>query len=409
MKIIKSVTLIIVIIVSTALMPGCVNILEEGPVEIITPHEAAPFVRPPTERVVVWNYDELVETILNFIMEFSAGGLIQYHHYEGEDVEEAVQQAIGELLNHHPIGAYFAADITYDVAMIVSYFEVAIEIEYERTLEQFDAIIPIPTQRYLMSQLLTAMSRYDEETLFRTGLNLTEDDIIELVREIYYDNPGRIVALPFVTVDFFPEAGDDRILEIKFSQIQPQAMMQQYGESLRTRIYDIADRVYGETDSEILLALANFLIEAVVFDLGFASTMSIHGSRHSEATAFGALVEGIAVGEGFAMAFNALSSELGLNSRIVLGHLDGVVHAWNIVLLYGDFYHIDIAASSIDGLEVAFLRTDEDFEEMLYKWDRTTTVRAEGSLTPEDILPPVDPDNYEDESGDSEEEEEENG
>ena len=68
----------------------------------------------------------------------------------------------------------------------------------------------------------------------------------------------------------------------------------------------------------------------------------------------------------------------------------------NIVYLYGEFYHIDVAMCALNGIETAFLKTDEDFEEMMYTWDRVTTVRCVGTLTLYDILGPDDTDEPDD-------------
>jgi len=86
---------------------------------------------------------------------------------------------------------------------------------------------------------------------------------------------------------------------------------------------------------------------------------------------------------------------LGFDCRVVLGLLDGRVHAWNIVFLEGAFYHIDVAMCVVNGLETAFLKTDADFEEM-YDWDMENTVRCEGELTLEDIIGPEEPDDLDD-------------
>jgi len=407
-KNLTGITIVAVVLTLFISITACDNLLEGSPIEVASPHVVAPFVRPPVERIVVWGYDELEETILGFIMDFSPGGVIQYHHDEGEDVQANVLQIVHDIMNYHPIGAYIVADIEIDATILLTYFEINVEIDYRRTQEQLNSIVTVSTRRYLMTQLRNSMSRHDEELLIRTGLNLTEEDIVEMVREIYYANPGRVVMLPFVAVDFYPEVGYDRVYEIKFGYTESTSMLQTYGANLTMRIYDIVERVSGGTDSDILLAIAEFLIAAAEFDIDLARTMSVHGTQNLATTAFGALERGSAVGEGFALAFKALTDELGFDNRIVLGHFDGMVHAWNIVYLYGDFYHFDIAMSSIYGLERAFLRTDEDFEYMNYVWDRATTVRSEGLLTLGDILHPYDP-YYENEDDGQNREDNDNG
>jgi hypothetical protein len=393
----NAVIIIAIIIIAAVALTGCVNLLETN-VESISKHYVEPFVRPPTERISVSGYDELMETMIMLIMEHETEVRLLYHPHNGEDVQAEVLRTKDEIMHIHPIGAYAVADIEADATRIVSYFEVDIEIEYKRTKEQLDSIVNVATLRYMMTPLLDTMSEYREEAIIRTNLDITEDDITAMVIETYYQNPRRIVMLPFVTVDIFPKTdilpdeGIDRIYEIKFGfTTENPSMLQRYSEDLRVYVTRNAALANGDTNAELYLSMVMNLIQSASFDEGVARTIHVHGAQNFSATAFGALVGGSAVGEGFAMAFKALCDELRLDNRIVLGLLDGRVHAWNIVSINGDFYHIDAAMSYLNGIETAFLKTDADFAEM-YTWDRVNTVRCNGELTLEDIIGIDDPD-----------------
>jgi len=393
----KRIAIIAIMITAAAALTGCVNLLEDY-VESVTEHQSVPYIRPPTEQVTVSDYDEFIETILELIMQQEASMQLLYYHHDGEDVQAQLLRAREEIMNENPIGAFTVANITTDATIIVSYYEVDIEIEYKRTKEQLESIINVSSVRYMRTQLLNIMSEYKEEAVIRTSLQITEDEITEFVSETYYQNPRRIIMLPKVTVEIFPEEGFDRIYEINFGNTDSPGMLQRYGEDLTLYVIRNAENAVGESDSEILLYLANNLIESTSFDEGTARMIQVHGAQNFAATAFGALVRGSAVGEGFAMAFKALCDELGLECRVVLGFYEDRFHAWNIVSLQGDYYHIDVAMSAVNGLEAGFLKTDADFEQM-YVWDRENTVRCEGELTLEDIIGPEDPGDP-DENGD---------
>ena len=405
----KSISIFVIMVMSLSMLSGCANFLEDYN-ETITVHQVAPYVRPPTEQISVSDYDELISVIIKHIMELETSLQLIYYPHEGEDVLAEVQRASYEIMNNHPIGAYAVANMTVDANRNVTRFDVDIEIEYKRSKEQLDSIINVSTLRYMMTQILNIMSEYREEAAIRTNMLFTEDDIAEFVKELYYQNPRRVLMLPFVTVEVFPEEGTDRIYEIQFGHVESPSILQLYSENLAFYVRRNAELAVGTRDSEILLSLVNNLLESTTYDEGAARTIHVHGAQNFAATAFGALVRGNAVGEGFAMAFKALCDELGFDSRIVLGEYDGRVHAWNIVLLYGYFYHIDVAMCSVYGIETAFLKTDADFEEM-YTWDRENTVRCIGTLTLEDIIGWGDsditdgPDETDDEPNDDNEEE----
>ena len=58
-------------------------------------------------------------------------------------------------------------------------------------------------------------------------------------------------------------------------------------------------------------------------------------------TAYGALVTKWAVCDGYALAFQRFMDVLGIPCRIALGTRDGEPHAWNLVFLDGQWYHLD--------------------------------------------------------------------
>jgi len=369
---------------SAVILTSCVNFLE-GSVESITEHHAAPYTRPPVEQVTVSDYDEFIKELIKLITEHETSSLLVYFSRDGEDVQSELERASEEILSKHPLGAFAVADITINATRIVTHYEVGVEIEYKRTKEQMDSIVNVSAEQGVLNHLLSIMSQYKEEAFFRSRLQLSEDDITRLVKVTYYQNPRRIVMLPIVTLELFPEEGEDRIYKIQFGYSESSSVLQRFGDLLDIYVQRNAEQVEGSTESEMILSLVNSLIESTIFDEGAARSIHIHGAQNLAATAYGALVRGGAVGEGFAMAFKALADELGFDCRVVLGHLDGQVHAWNIISLYGDYYHIDVAMSRVNGIETAFLKTDADFEEMMYTWDRTNTVRATGELTLDDI------------------------
>ncbi len=58
-------------------------------------------------------------------------------------------------------------------------------------------------------------------------------------------------------------------------------------------------------------------------------------------SAYGAIVEGRAVCEGYARAFQYLLNKVGISCMIVTGHSKGEAHAWTAVNIGGDWYYTD--------------------------------------------------------------------
>ena len=386
--------LILLFAVIIAASIGCTALLE-GDFLTEAPYSIPPYEKPPEEQIEVPNYEALIDEILKLIMQHEDTGNMYANNYDG-NVSADVERACQEIQKNHPIGAYAVSGITGETKRIVSIYEIAISIEYKRSKQQLDSLVNVSTQRFLRTELLSAMSNYNDEAVFRTSLNITESDIAGYIREAYYQNPRRIVMMPVVAVETHPESGDDRILELRFGYMEQAGILKQYGSNLAERyVRRNALQAIGDTDAEILLSLANNLVASTSYDEGTAQAISVHGAQNFAATAYGALANGNAVGEGFAMAYKALCDELGLDCRVVLGYRSGRVHAWNIVSLFGDYYHIDVAMCAVNGIETAFLKSDGDFAEF-YLWDYDNTVRCRGTLSYEDIVGIEEPEDLDD-------------
>ncbi len=82
-------------------------------------------------------------------------------------------------------------------------------------------------------------------------------------------------------------------------------------------------------------------------------------------SAYGALVSGEVMCAGYTRAFDLIMHELGYESIYVSGAAEGEPHAWNLVQIGEDFYHIDLTWDDLDGdpVEVRynyFCLTDEE-------------------------------------------------
>lgn len=62
-------------------------------------------------------------------------------------------------------------------------------------------------------------------------------------------------------------------------------------------------------------------------------------------TAEGALLENVGVCDSFTKALQLIYSKAGINSIIVLGSLDNNAHAWNLVEIDDEWYHVDLTSS----------------------------------------------------------------
>lgn len=122
------------------------------------------------------------------------------------------------------------------------------------------------------------------------------------------------------------------------SLIEPQYSMT--GETLATArsAYDTAvtEALSGITEDMSDFEKELYLHDYLVKHVDYVKT------GYNSRTAYGALVEGKAVCEGYARAFQHLLMLSGIPSFVVTGQSDGVAHAWNLVKIDGSYYYVDV-------------------------------------------------------------------
>ncbi len=77
-------------------------------------------------------------------------------------------------------------------------------------------------------------------------------------------------------------------------------------------------------------------------------------------TAYGALINGCAICQGYASAYQLLCEAANLYCCMVEGEADGVGHMWNLVALNGETYYVDVTWA--DGYDI----TSPDFETFIF-------------------------------------------
>ncbi|WP_187434430.1 transglutaminase domain-containing protein [Paenibacillus methanolicus] len=95
----------------------------------------------------------------------------------------------------------------------------------------------------------------------------------------------------------------------------------------------------GMSDYEKELAIHDYLVLHTAYDEANYRQGTVPDDSYS---AYGALVKGIAVCQGYANAANLLLNMAGIEAHIVTGTVGGEPHAWNKIRLEGDYYNLDV-------------------------------------------------------------------
>ena len=128
------------------------------------------------------------------------------------------------------------------------------------------------------------------------------------------------------------------------------------------------------SDYEKSLILHDALIKSITYDL---TAPNAHN-------AYGALVDGRAVCEGYAEAYQILLEKVGIMSYVVRGMGNGESHAWNLVRLDGKYYYSDLTWD-----DATIVNLDEAYKPVSYGYFNVPE-KYFGAHTPDDeynILP----------------------
>jgi hypothetical protein len=127
---------------------------------------------------------------------------------------------------------------------------------------------------------------------------------------------------------------------IKFNYLFPQKNMIQMRNEADKKAKEIIKSIIksGMSDIEKEIAIHDYIIKNTKYDYDNYLKNKIPDQSY---TAYGILVNKIGVCQGYAIAMHKLLTMAGIETKYVTGTAKGSPHAWNIVKLNGDHYHLD--------------------------------------------------------------------
>lgn len=137
--------------------------------------------------------------------------------------------------------------------------------------------------------------------------------------KVYYEDGSTYISLNFL-MDYQTRLNAQSELDAKVSEI-------------------VANAPTDATQFELELYAHDYIVDNCEYDYEAAESDEIEDNASS---AYGALIEGKAICEGYARAFQLLCNELGIECVNIFGTDDGENHMWNGVKIEGDWYQVDV-------------------------------------------------------------------
>lgn len=340
--------------------------------------EPEPNSAAETDIPEVGTYLTLKAAILDLVLEGADHGVIRLSDFTTDEIE-AMSMACWEVKSTTPYGAYAVDHISYDYTEILGYYDMDVYISYRRYQSQIDSLLALSTPSQVRAALRSALRSYNGYIAISVSDSSIDEDFIQnYVETYYYANPMYMLSCPRLELYSYPGTGVKRILEA-FVQYpySPDEMsnriivLNQESRELLNGILRTEDATYALDICRTLTDRCSYVPE---------DTAQHRQDKTKPAyTAYGAILDGQANSEGYAMAYKLLCDIAGIECQVILGRLDGADHAWNIIKLGEDYYHVDPAACALEGYDAAFLRSDEQMWSR-YWWDTENIPACNGSL-----------------------------
>ena len=321
------------------------------------------------------NAQGLEAALLRLVRAHSEEDSIRLTGYTGDvtrDLLVSIENVRGE-----PIGAYAVNNITIvDRTPMLTDEVITFYITYRRTKEQMDNLQYVAGAGALQNTLRQMLADYQDKLVI--DIPYYDSDMMDLevmLSDIYYQNPPFALGIPQLNYTLYPDNGLHRIIEINLTYprfLQSRAYLAASAETqMQTLLQDKPDT---QDKPALALWLHNRLAAHIDYDAETAQTASDNGGaviRGSAYTVYGAFVNRLAVGEGYALAYKWLCDANDIPCQVVVGKRDGADHAWNLVKLDGSWYHVDAASDDME-LSITydwFLQPDEVMRSR-YHWTK---------------------------------------
>ena len=137
---------------------GC-SVLLPSQYTQISPHSTAQTAHTDSDIPLVSDYNELKRAILQFAEDGISHGVIRTTNYTG-DVEADLSRAAYSVAREDPVGAYTIDFLTHDCSLIVSYYEITIDITFRDMAEDPRTLEYVTNQKEVETLLRGAMDEY---------------------------------------------------------------------------------------------------------------------------------------------------------------------------------------------------------------------------------------------------------
>ena len=330
----------------------------EGSYVSVVPHQVGLDQSSETTVHTVRSYTELRGALVGMIDSGTERALFSLAEYPREEVPEDLQRAVDYAQGTYPVGAYAVESIDYHFGTGLGASALSVDITYRRSQAQIEDIRTVRRINGAKTEVEDALNRFDS-TLALLIADYQETDFSGMILDYAQRNPDRVMEVPIVSVQVFPEQGESRVVELSFHYRTDREELRAMREQVQPVFSSAALYVSGQAGERVRFSqLHTFLMER--FDYTYGTTLT---------PAYSLLCQGVGDSRAFAQIYAAMCGRIGLEAEVVSGKYGGENRWWNRICIDGTWYHLDLMAG-----QQFVPMTPEQMAD--YEWNRTAEPTA---------------------------------
>lgn len=321
-----------------------------------------------TQNISVKNFDEICQALTAFAKEGIKSQVISFAEYDQTKLEQDMRKAIWWVQTYDPITAYAVERITFEKGTSNGKSAVSVEISYVHDRAEIQRIQKAQNIKNVRQMIQVALNN-SQAGVVLLWENYKETDFEQMVEDYALKYPQMVMETPEVSVALYPENGDQRVVELKFTY-------QNSRESLRQMQSQVSS-LFSSAELYVIGKGATFEKAELLYS--FLMERNEHQLETSITPAYSLLEYGVGDNRAFASVYAAMCEQSGLRCQIITGTRWGVPWSWNLICVNDVYYHVDLLRC----LEAGSFRTWMDADMEGYVWDFYAY--------PESVMPDSDP------------------
>ena len=284
--------------------------------------------------VPVSDYEEICDVLAEMVENGAQSGILSVDSQDSDSVHANMRRAVEYILKEDPLGAYGVEEILYELGVNRGVDAVAVTVVYNNNRSQLKRMHHVETAEQMTDHVGTAL-RQCNSTLVLLAENYKAVDFVQMVKDYADNNPAYVMEVPQVTVNYYPENGTRRVIELLFTyqtSVESMRSMQSYVQPVFS-----AAALYVSGEGEQLVKfdqIYSFLMERNDYKLETSITPSYSLLRY-----------GVGDSKAFATVYTSMCRRAGLECQTISGTKKGEPWFWNIICVDGVYYHVDLLES----------------------------------------------------------------